>query len=212
MKRTILSLIAIIALATMAGCIQKRDHYRIYGQIEGDRPISGKVYLYEYMPEYGKSRLVDSSFVVERQFLMHGYYADRAEAYVTFDRDTSDYYFILSPDNLNIKIGTNSYSVTGTDANAMYSALIRRQHAMVNRRGALREDYHIRIVDSTLTVGQEDSLLRIYRTLPIDFQRDIAATITENLKKDPILADLTFRTFSVFLPPKQADSLRIELK
>lgn len=200
MKRRLKNSIFFLCLAailSMSACTERTDSFSINGKFVNGRTAE-KAYLYTFLEEYQKVRLIDSTKVENNRFAFSGEYGESVEAFVVFD-DKSSVSFILSPCDLNIVIGKNSYVVTGERDNEHLSRLMMQQHRAVNERIRLQDVYKKMQADSTLTKEAEDSLLNCYRSLSVGLRKNVEATLADSTR--PLLARQTRRLLSFTLAP-----------
>lgn len=190
-------LLCLIAVTSLCGCSRKTDTFNIDGKFVNGRTAS-KAYLYAFLEEYRKIRLVDSADVKKNRFAFSGRCSEPTEAFILFD-DKSSISFILSANDLTAEIGKNSYIVTGSSDNEHLSRLMMQQHRAVNERIRLQKVYKKMQTDSTLTKEAEDSLLNCYRSLSVDLRKNVEATLADTTR--PLLVRQTRRLLSFTLAP-----------
>ncbi|MBO8475704.1 MAG: DUF4369 domain-containing protein [Bacteroidetes bacterium] len=208
MKAIKLCIFLVVAFSLASCGEDSAGIYRINGSLVNGREASN-AYLYVFYPEYQKVRLEDSTTVVDGAFMFEGRCDLPAEAYVGLDGEMRDVCsFILTGAVIDMKIGNNSYIVTGTADNDKLSALLTKQHTAVNERMRLQKEYQRLQADSVLTKAAEDSLLNSYRNQSVGLRESVLAVLNDK-KSSPLLSRMVFRMFSSFFPKSEADSLAL---
>lgn len=188
----------------------KQNQFVLDGELVNGK-VAKTVYLYKYLSEYNKIELLDSAVIKSGSFHMSGSCEEPSEAFVRLDKEHDVYGFVLENATLRMKIGQNSYAVTGTDDNDRLSMLVMLQHRAVNNRKHIQDAYSKLVADSSLTKSAEDSLLDLYRSQSACLRDSVYKAINERIDARPEFARVAFRTLSFTLSPLQADSLSVRL-
>ena len=182
----------------MAACSQQpSDKFNLEGRLVNGRKAKS-VALYEYLPEYGKLRFVDSAKVENGQFRLSGICMDESESFLRLDNDSVVLPFLLSPADLKMEIGQNGYAVTGTDNNVRYTKLLMQQRQGINLKKELQEQYR-KLADE-------------YRNISVELNKAVFDAVESNWKTDREFSSLVFRAFSNELTSAQVDSLQKLMK
>lgn len=205
----LLSVLLFASLFIMSSCVGKDSS--MYGRIDGVL-VNGRdakvAKLYGYMPEYGKTVLLDSADVAGGRFyLSRRSGKEVGEAFVTLDDGEDAYCFLLSDSLLTMEIGQNGYVVKGTAGNEALSTLIMKRQISVNERRRIQGVYADMQADSTLTKAAEDSLLDLYRRQSAGVRTEVLRVIDSNIDANRQLSELAYRLFSYMLTQQQSDSI-----
>jgi hypothetical protein len=212
MKKNRYWLWAVFAGGLLAACSQQpSDKFNLEGRLVNGRKAKS-VALYEYLPEYGKLRFVDSAKVENGQFRLSGICMDESESFLRLDNDSVVLPFLLSPADLKMEIGQNGYAVTGTDNNVRYTKLLMQQRQGINLKKELQEQYRKLADDSALTKTKEDELVGRYRNISVELNKAVFDAVESNWKTDREFSSLVFRAFSNELTSAQVDSLQKLMK
>ena len=208
MKKNRFWLCAVFVGGLLAACTQQpSDKFNLEGRLVNGRTAKS-VALYEYLPEYGKLRFVDSAKVENGQFRLSGICMEESESFLRLDNDSVVLPFLLSPAELKMEIGQNGYAVTGTDNNVRYTKLLMQQRRNINLRKELQSQYRELVDDSTLTKEKEDELIGRYRSLSAGLSLAVYDEITEYGREHPVYSSLVYRVFVNELTRAQVDSLQ----
>lgn len=203
---------AVLIGLLVASCSPRQsEEFSLDGSLVNGRTAKSAA-LYEYMPEYGKLRFVDSAKVENGQFRLSGICMKELEGFVRLDNDSVVFLFLLSPAGLKMEIGQNGYTVTGTDNNVRYTKLLMQQRRGINLRKELQEQYRKLADDSLLTKAKEKELIDRYRNIPIELNKAVYDAVESNLETNEVFSSLVFRVFSNELTAAQVDSLQNKMK
>lgn len=203
---------AVLIGMLVASCSPRQsEEFSLDGSLVNGRTAKSAA-LYEYMPEYGKLRFVDSAKVENGQFRLSGICMKELECFVRLDNDSVVFPFLLSPAGLKMEIGQNGYTVTGTDNNVRYTKLLMQQRRGINLRKELQEQYRKLADDSLLTKAKEKELIDRYRNISIELNKAVYDAVESNLETNEVFSSLVFRVFSNELTVAQVDSLQNKMK
>ncbi len=200
-------ILALVLCSALFGCReQEKVGFTIYGTLVNGRVVK-TAYLYEFLPQYESIRMIDSAKVGADRFVLQGRSDERKPAFIRLDSAKEGIDFFLSNHDLNIVIGKNSYSVSGTEDNYRLSNMIRLQHTAVNTRKQIQDEYSKLVADSVLTKQLEDSLSMAYAKPSKDLRKLILSEITANMDSDVMFSRMCLRLFSSHITAEEVDSL-----
>lgn len=201
---------AAVGLLVFSGCTGKHTDapsYTVIGHVDGGNPPA-VAYLYKFLPEYGKTTLLDSVAVGGGQFRFTGSCGDPAEAFVRLKGNPAVYPLVLSDNTLTLHIGADYYVLSGSPENRKLSALYAKRTELERRRQNRQTAVRKLERDSALTKELNDSLLRIGQEELEDFRQEVVRAVSADCGRYPLSCRTAFRELQKYLTLSQADSLR----
>ena len=200
-------ILTLVLCSVLFGCgEQEKVNFTIQGSLINGR-MAKTAYLYEFLPQYETIRMIDSARVENNRFVLQGRSDERKPAFIKLDNTKEGINFFLSNHDLNIIIGKNSYSVSGTEDNYRLSKMIHLQHTAINTRKQIQSEYSKLVADSVLTKQLEDSLSIAYVKPSKELRKLILSEITVNMDSDVMFSKMCLRLFSPYITAEEVDSL-----
>ncbi|MDR1985317.1 MAG: AhpC/TSA family protein [Prevotellaceae bacterium] len=160
-----LLLLTFIAVATLA-CNEKKS-YTINGNVETEDLNGQTVYLKKRIDK--KLESIDSTTVADKKFKFVGNVASTEIYYIVFANARQSHTVIVDNAAINVNIGENGVSVSGTELNDIATKFTKQQKEISEKVNDIYERYNKAKEDGTLTKEFEDSLDAEYENIEKEY-------------------------------------------
>lgn len=109
---------------------------------------------------YNKLRVCGSATSGDGVFVFSGQIDGPHAALLRFDNDsTTPFYFVLEPGTTSMTLGTDHWRVSGSPLSQVYQSMVAQRHDIMTQRAEVWKQYLVKVNDSTLKRGTEQSLV-----------------------------------------------------
>ncbi len=171
--------VAVFGLLVFSAC-EKQAKYEFSVDCTVDPSFArDSVSLWILDEDYNRPLLLATDNSSESRFSLKGQIDRPALAYLKFNNDSSQFFFVLEPTTISIAINTGNVIINGGNGNRQYASFIRQYKNVLNRILSNNRQYVKLVCDSTLSREKERELAQRDSTLCDSLQRMVVNAINQ---------------------------------